>query len=139
MAITQKTGRQALVVAEVAFAFGDLTSGVAAAAVTVPLGAVVVSGAVVVDTAWNSATSDVIDIGDGGATQRYLAAQDIKTATGRFPLVPTDFVYTADDTIDAIWTGVSTAPSAGAARLHVEYYVENRRDLTAGGVSRVTV
>lgn len=141
MAITKKTGRQSLIVAEVDFAFGDLTDGAAVTAIAVPAGAVVVGGAVIIDTEFDSVTTDTLDVGDavGPTVDRYLDGQDVKTAAGYFALVPTGYQYLADDTIDIVWNQTGGSTSAGAGRLIVEFYVDDRRDLTANGESRVTV
>jgi len=132
MAVTLLPGRQELIVAEAAFGFADLTSATAAASVTVPEGAVVVGGYLIIDTVWNSATSDVMDIGDAGDVDRYSATPVDITALGATALDVTGFAYTALDTIDVIWTGVSTAPTTGDARLVVEYYVEGRAAFSEG-------
>lgn len=126
MSITKNAARQYPLSAEVDFDYADLTSGSAVAAIDVPAGAVIVGGELVVGTAFNSATSDVISIGDGGSATRYENAQDVKTAAGIWPLTLTGYRYTEADTIDVTWTGAGTAPTAGAGTLRIQYVIENR-------------
>lgn len=130
MAITLQSGRQQSAWATVDFAYTDLTSGAAAAAVKLPAGAVVVGGAVVVKTAWNSATSDALVVGDSASANRYKSSFSI-AATGRTALVPTGYqALSTTREIQVTWTGVGTAPSAGAARLEVEYLVPGRAEFS---------
>lgn len=132
MAVTLLSGRQELIVAEAAFGFADLTTAVAAASVSVPEGAVVVGGYLVIDVVWNSLTSDVLDLGDDLDVDRYSATPVDITALGVTALDVTGFAYTTANTIDVIWTGVGTAPTTGTARLVVEYYVEGRAAFSEG-------
>lgn len=130
MAITKDINRQCVSVAMVDINFGDLTSGADAAAITLPPNAIVVGGAVTVVTAFNSATSDVMDVGDAGSENRYLNDANIHTA-GRTALVPTGYIHTGGD-ITVRWVGVSTAPSAGKVRLEVQYIQSGRAEATYG-------
>lgn len=127
MSITKDIGRQYPLVARVDFTYESFgTSGVAEEAIDLPAGSHVTGGALVIEVAFDSATSDAIDVGDGDTANEYLSAQDVKTAVGSFPLVPTEKEYTAPGTIGIEWTGVGTAPSAGSGYLLVEYVMEDR-------------
>ena len=100
MTITQNTDRQCPLVATVAFDFSMFgATGVAEAAVDVPAGARVTGGRLVIDVVFDSGTTDAIEVGDGGSVARYLATQDVRTAVGEWPLVPTGYSYTAADTV----------------------------------------
>jgi len=125
MAITKDAGRQTTLVAVVDFTFATLTSGSAEGAVDLPNGAVVTGGQLVVDTAFNSGTSDTISVGDGVTAARYESAQSV-ASTGAYPLTVTGYEYTAADAVDITLTSVGAAATAGAGRLVVEYYVEGR-------------
>ena len=125
MSITVDSGRQDLLVADVDFTYADFTSGSPAAAIEVPAGAVVVGGFIVIDTAFDSATSDTIIVGDGGDDNRYANAVNGASAA-LTALTITGYEYTETDNIDIQWTGVGAAPSAGAGRLVVHYYVDGR-------------
>lgn len=83
MAITKDFNRQCVMSALLTINFGDLAglSGTDVGAVSLPPNAIVTGGAVVVKTAFNSATSDVIDVGDSVSQNRYLNA----TATSTQP------------------------------------------------------
>ena len=125
MAITKDFERQYVLSAEVEIDYTQLVTGVAQEAIDIPQNAVVIGGEWIVDTVWDSGTSDVLDIGDGGDVNRYIAADDL-TAAGRNVLLLTGFKYTAADTIDAEWTGTGAVPSQGAGRLLVQYVKTGR-------------
>ncbi len=140
MAITKNANRQEPIVAHLEIGLADLVGGFLTAQATVhaaelttatpfatsialPAGAVVVSGKVVVEEPFDSATSDVIDVGDASDDNRYLNDGDL-TAVGEIPLVPTGFIATGDEpAIELTWTKVGAAPSQGRFRLEVTYYV----------------
>lgn len=132
MTITKNRGRQHVSSAYVDFTFADLASGVAAEAIDLPIGAQVVGGDIVVDTAFNSATSDVIVVGDALSANRYYASASI-AAAGRNPLLVTGYRSLAtSNKVRVTWTGVGAAPSAGAIRLRVDYIVNKRAAFTQG-------
>lgn len=133
MTVTLDTERQySLSTDFLTVGFADLTSAVACPLADIPIGAVVVGGEVVVDTVFNSATSDVLDVGDGVDDDRYTASQVDLTALGRTAFTLTGFEYTANDTIDAIWTGVGAAPSTGSFRVRFEYVIQGRGNENQG-------
>lgn len=136
MPITKNSGRQGPIEAFVDINFGDVVSGVAQAAIKMKPNCVVVDGDIVTPTAWNSATSDTLAVGDALTPARYLAATSIH-ATGRVPLVPTGYqtvvganAAASSDQIVVTWTGVGAAPTAGQTRLRVRYYDGNRAEFT---------
>lgn len=121
MPITLNAGRQEAQFAYVDVAFADLTSGVAQIAVKLPPGSIVLAGSLNVVTAFNSATSDALVVGDATVANRYLASTSLQAA-GRTPIVPTGFVTTGNETsVKVTYTGVGAAPTAGALRLEVSY------------------
>ena len=129
MAITKDRGRQELIVMHKTISYSDPTSDAAAAEAVfdVPYGAVVVGGEVVVKTAFDSTTSDVLDLGDGDDDDRYTATPVDLQSTGRTALTLTGYTYTAADTIDLEWTAGSTGTAtAGEVDIMVMYYVEGR-------------
>ena len=128
MTISQNVNRQQSRWATVDVSYSALTSGAAADAIQLPVGAVVVGGAVVVNTAFNSATSDALVVGDSASANSYKSSFSI-AATGRTALVPTGYLtLSTTRTIKVTWTGSGTAPSAGSFRLEVEYIVPVRGD-----------
>ena len=131
MSITKDSGRQDRLVAMVEIGFADIATGVAAAAVELPGGAIVVGGAVTVITAFNSGTSDVLDVGDSVSANRYLNDGNIHTA-GRIPLVPTGYVMPNAGDVSVTLTAVGAAATAGSVRLEVEYVVEGRASTNQG-------
>ncbi len=132
MTITKDSGRQEVVCADVGFSFDEFgASGVAEAALDLPQNAVVVGGFLVIDTAFDSLTSDTLTVGDGDSDDLYVAGID-GTAAALSAIVPTGKKYTVPDTIDIKWTGVGTAPTQGAGRLIVEYIVDARAMFSQG-------
>lgn len=132
MAITKNSGRQEVVSAYVDVSYADLASGTAADAIDLPVGAVVIGGAVVVTTAFNSATSDALVVGDSASSNRFKSSFSI-AATGLTALVPTGYVALATtNKVRVTWTGAGTAPTAGAFRLRVDYIVEKRAAFSQG-------
>lgn len=133
MAIKKVSGRQHSLEAVVTVNFADVagSSGIALAAIEVPEGGQVIGGEVDSDTAFNSATSDSLQIGDSGSNNRYLGATSIQ-ATGRTALVPTGYKYPTVDNVTVKWTGVGAVPTAGSFRLRVAYIVDGKADLTQG-------
>jgi len=125
MPITQDSGRQWPLTARVDFGYSDLTSGSDDVALTLPGGATVIGGELMLDTAFNSATSDVATIGDAGSATRYLSSTSI-AATGRTALALSGYTTTAPTDVNVSWTGVGAVPTAGAGTLTVTYVLAGR-------------
>lgn len=132
MAITKNSARQCPVVAHVDINLADLVSGSDLAAIELPLNAVVVSGGVTVLEAFNSTSTDVLDVGDASSQNRYLNDGNIH-ATGRVALVPTGFKHTTSErNVTVRWASGGGAPSTGKLRLDLTYYVEGRAEFSQG-------
>lgn len=107
---------------------GDITSGVAVNLGYIPAGACVLGASAVVSVAFDSATSDVLDIGtssdgDGFATDLDISSVGLKVAD---ELATSDDLYASTETLlTAAWTGAGTAPTVGTVIVHVEYSVDN--------------
>lgn len=133
MPITKNAGRQELIVAHVDIGVADVVNNVAQAAVDLPVGAVVVSGALVTTEAWNSTTSDVMDVGDVTSAVRYLTDGNIRALGARVPLVPTGFTHTSTEKqLTVTWTSGGGTPTTGKSRLEVQYFVKGRAAFTQG-------
>ena len=130
MAITKDFNRQCVMSALLTINFGDLAglSGTDVGAVSLPPNAIVTGGAVVVKTAFNSATSDVIDVGDSVSQNRYLNDGNIH-ATGVVALVPTGYVHAGGD-LTVRWVGVGAVPTTGQLQLRVDYIQVGRSEYT---------
>lgn len=137
MSISTESGRQEVICADVAFtntnfASGTYTiSGTYAAAINIPANAVLLSGFLVIDTAFNSVTSDTFTVGDTDDDDRYKAGINGQVA-GLTALVPTGTELGVGKTFGIKWTGVGTIPTAGAGRLIVEYMVDGRASFSQG-------
>ena len=139
MAITKDINRQCVMSALLLLDFGvggnmAGTSGVAQAAFSIPPNAIVTGGAIVTRTAVNSATSDVLSVGDAASAARYLSASNIH-ATGVAALVHTGYLVPqnapgASSDITVTWTGVGAAPSAGQVEVRIDYIQRGRGEYT---------
>lgn len=124
--LTPSRGRQYPLYAEVSFTFGNVAdTGVAVPAIKLPPGAVVIDGAVIVDTVFNTGTSIVLDVGDSTTGNRYKNDADLKSSTGVIALVPTGYVSDGADIL-VTPTIVGAAATTGAARLWVAYVIQGR-------------
>lgn len=104
---------------------GSSLSGIAFNLFELPAGAVVIGGDVQVLTAFNSATSDTLSIGDSGSATRYASAVNIKTAARTALTVPARQVSTTEK-VQATWTGAGTAPTAGLVLVTLQYIIPGR-------------
>ncbi|MFZ4537156.1 hypothetical protein [Propionivibrio sp.] len=134
MAITKDINRQEILSALVTINVADVLgkSGVAQAAVSMPPNCIVIGGAIVTRTAFNSVTSDVLSVGDAGLATRYLSESSVAVA-GTAALVPTGYLTpgttsSASGDIFVTWTGVGTAPSTGQVQLRVDYVQVGRSE-----------
>lgn len=123
--------------AEFTFSIGDTmtnTSGAADAFATaaahafdvinLPVGAVVVGGEVVTETAFTGSTAYNVKVGDSGSDTRYLGTTD-KTTAARTALVPTGYQGTGENIRLTVTPTVATA-TAGKITLRVQYVVTGR-------------
>lgn len=93
---------------------------------TLPPGAITRGTMVKVQTAFNSVTSDVLDVGWSGAEQALVAAADITAAGGQFAITGMDATMPTEATdVFAKWTGTGTAPTQGRVTVIVEYFANN--------------
>jgi len=132
MTITKDCNRQDLKIAWVDINMSDLVSGTASAVVMdIPPNAVIWGGQLITTEAWNSTTSDVLDVGDATSATRYLTDGDIRALAARVPLVPTGFLSTGEG-LKVLWTSGGGTPTTGKVRLEVAYYIQGRADSTLG-------
>jgi hypothetical protein len=133
MPITKNSARQELIAAFVDINLADIVNNVAANALDLPVNAVIVSGQLITTEAWNSTTSDVLDVGDVTSATRYLTDGNIRALAARVPLVPTGFTHTATEKqLTVTWTSGGGVPTTGKVRLEVLYYVKGRAAFTQG-------
>lgn len=128
MNISKDSGRQNVKYAEVVVNLNDVSDGAAKDAIDLPLGASVVGGDLVVDTAFDAGTTATLSVGDASSATRYLNAQNVKV-TGRTALTITGFKTTiSEQTLQVKYASSGTAATAGKARLRVMYVVDGRVD-----------
>ena len=138
MAITKPDVRQYPLTAIVAFTQPDLPTGVPVAVIELPQGAIVTGGQLIIDTAFDSATSDTVDVGftspnatddpdaylDGGADNGSTAAS--------LALVPTGREAVGQEQVTIENTAAGAEGTAGAGRLIVEYIINGRGNENQG-------
>lgn len=126
MTFAYDPGRQYPLVAEAVLSYADLLpSATLVSIVKLPPGARVLDVRVYVDTAFNAAGTDTLSIGDTTAATTYASAVDV-SSTGAKTTAGFGKKYASGDILTATYTHTSTAPTAGSARVEVEYVVEGR-------------
>ena len=115
------------------FSYDDFTSGIGLPFCTLPIGARVLGGYCDITTAWNSLTSDSLEIGDASDPNEYLSALDATSvAITEFSLANmfdisagaiTPAIVAASDEILIEITSVGTAATTGAGTAGM-YYVD---------------
>ena len=93
-------------------------------AINLPVGAIVIGGEVVTETAVGGSTAYNISVGDSGSATRYLGATDRVTA-GRTALVPTGYVSVGNRLRITVAPTVAAA-TAGKVTVRVQYIVRAR-------------
>ena len=131
MPIKKNPSRQELIAAYLDIGYADPTVyGTAEAAFDLPGNAILVGGDVTVLTAWNSATSATLKLGDTADDDRYTAAPiDLKT-TGRTALTITGWRHPKAESMKALLAQAGAAATAGQARISIQYYVPGRSAFT---------
>lgn len=133
MTITKDFARQELLVATVLINLADVTTGVDYAAISLPVGSVIVSGQLITTEAWNSTTSDVMDVGDASSENRYLNDGNIRALATLVALVPTGFTATpTQPNVTVRWVSGGGTPTTGKVRLSIQYYIIGRGEMTYG-------
>lgn len=142
MSLVRDNGRLRIRTARVDFTFasfsdagvtiGSVNAGHVVTCFQMPAGSIVIGGEVVITTAFTTTDTSTIAVGDVTTADRYLAATDIEVAA-RTALVPTGFVITTTQpTIQFTMAVVTSANTAGAGYLRIEYTVQSRRTIRSG-------
>ncbi|MBK7352160.1 MAG: hypothetical protein IPI92_20085 [Gemmatimonadetes bacterium] len=121
MAITKNAGVHKTACKIVEIGFADLVAGTDTAAIDLPPGAVVLSGSHAYTTeAWNSTSTDTLDVGDAASQNRYLNDGNIRALAANVPLVPTGFSHTGGS-LTVKWNSGGGTPTTGALRVVIHY------------------
>ena len=133
MPILLRAERQELIIAHQEIVLADLVNNVALNVMKLPVNAVIYGGQLITTEAWNSTTSDVLDVGDVTTPARYLTDGNIRALNARVALVPTGFTVTSTQpNLSVTWTSGGGVPTTGKVRLEVAYYVIGRAGFTQG-------
>jgi len=108
------------------FTFADLVNGDSVAAHSIFPSAIVIAGAVVVVTAWDSGTSAVLEVGDINDLDRYTSSAIDLASAGRTALTLTGHKHTAMTDLLLTLTEVGTAATEGEAYLEFQIIMEDR-------------
>jgi hypothetical protein len=126
MAIQKKAARQMSIEAFIDINWADpVAYGVAENGFEVPAGAILTGGDLTVITAWNSATSADLTLGDVNVANRYAAAINLKVAA-RTALTVTGYKHTIQEFLKVLLAQVGAPATAGQARLRITYIVDGR-------------
>ena len=120
MAITKDANVQAVVSKTVFINLADVTTGVDYEAIDLPPNCIIQYGSLFTTEAWNSTTSDVLDVGDSASQNRYLNDGNIRTLAALVPLVPTGFVHPGGP-LTVRWVSGGGVPTTGKVRLTVNF------------------
>ncbi len=126
MSITKNSNRQEEIVAWVDINMADLVNNVAQNAIMLPPNAVITGGDITCITAFDSTSSDIIDVGDSVTDDRYVSAASVH-ATGLTALVPTGYAtLPTTRAVAVLWASGGGTPTVGKFRLTVKYFVLGR-------------
>jgi len=131
MALVKDFNRQCVQHASVNINLADVVNNVALEVMDMPPNSVILSGQLITTEAWNSTTSDVLDVGDATTATRYLTDGNIRALGARVALVPTGFTGTGEP-LKVVWTSGGGTPTTGKVRLEVQYYIIGRAETTIG-------
>lgn len=132
MSISRNYNRQAIGFALQAIVLASFSDGAVQQAVQLPAGAIVTRAFLVVDEAFNAATTATAKVGDSADDDRYSATPvDLKT-TGRKDLDITGYEMPAQGFLTVTYASTGAAATTGKARLFVEYIDTGKADWTQG-------
>jgi hypothetical protein len=92
--------------------------------INLPVGATILGGEVVTDTAFTGSTAYNVTVGDAISANRYLGTTD-KTTAARTALVPTGYVSLGDNLRLTVTPTVGTA-TAGKMTVRIQYAIAGR-------------
>jgi hypothetical protein len=105
---------------------GPVANTISFDAIPLPVGAVVIGGALIVETAFAGSTAYTISLGIAGNTAALLAATSALTAGRTALLLTTPLVSNGGQNLRATIAYTVANATAGKARLRVEYTIDGR-------------
>lgn len=132
MSISRNYNRQCVAFALQSIALANFADGAVQQAVQLPAGAIVTRAFLVVDEAFNAATTATAKVGDAADDDRYSASPvDLKT-TGKKDLDITGYEMPAQGFMTVTYGFTGAAATTGKARLFVEYIDTGKAEWTQG-------
>lgn len=132
MSISRNYNRQAIGFALQAIVLASFSDGAVQQAVQLPAGAIVTRAFLVVDEAFNAATTATAKVGDAADDDRYSATPvDLKTI-GKKDLDITGYEMPAQGFLTVTYGFTGAAATTGKARLFVEYIDTGKAEWTQG-------
>lgn len=132
MSISRNYNRQCVAFALQSIALANFADGAVQQAVQLPAGAIVTRAFIVVDEAFNAATTATAKVGDAADDDRYSATPvDLKTI-GKKDLDITGYEMPAQGFLTVTYGFTGAAATTGKARLFVEYIDTGKAEWTQG-------
>lgn len=132
MSISRNYNRQCVAFALQSIALASFADGAVQQAVQLPAGAIVTRAFLVVDEAFNAATTATAKVGDAADDDRYSATPvDLKTI-GKKDLDITGYEMPAQGFLTVTYGFTGAAATTGKARLFVEYIDTGKAEWTQG-------
>ena len=127
MPITKNTKSRLVLSKSVVVSLADVATGVAQDAIDLPINSLIVGGTLDVVTAFDSVTSDVVDVVLG--SEVITASADVSVIDVSTQLNGSNTATTAVSTpVTFEWTGVGGSESEGTVRLTVNYVVNSQHE-----------
>jgi hypothetical protein len=124
--VTQ-TMHQYPLVLEQPFNYEDFAVSPVALAPKLPVGAMVLSTKIVVETVFNGGAASTLSVGIEGATTKYANAADLDAATGVVAgATATGIPLSSEETLLLTPSANAIASTAGKGRVVIEYIVAGR-------------
>lgn len=128
MAITKTDDYQYPLVKIKRITFADLDPAAAVEAHVIPPDGIVIGGAIVVETAWDSGTSATIDVGDEDDPDRYTASPVDLASAGRTALTITGYKYVVPTALHLTLAEAGTVATEGEGYIELQIVMEDREN-----------
>lgn len=101
-------------------------TGLVAMVIPMPAGAVIIGGAVIVETAYVGPTAATLSVGVSGTPVGLASAVDLKTVGRTALLLTSPLICNAGQNVIVTYAHTVTNATAGRVRVRVDYSIDNR-------------